>query len=99
LKDVLADAGESLKNNLQDKSFRAAFRHAADWKPKKADAHSQLAEWWSFDSEFAFTPEESSAIFTSVAENATFQYFSEDNLFVVDQRGFSKEFLIHSYSG
>jgi hypothetical protein len=34
-------------------------------------------------------PSESSEVYTSVAENATFNYFSEENLFVYDQRGFA----------
>ena len=42
-----------------------------------------------FDGEFVYTPSESSEVFTSVAENATFNYFSEENLFVYDQRGFA----------
>lgn len=81
------DAGSLLLNNLQDRTFRAAFR-LQGWDPAKNDSYRQTAEWWLFDGEFVYKPEESSEIFTSVAENATFNYFSEDNLFVYDQRGF-----------
>lgn len=81
-------AGASLKENWQDKTFRGGLR-LVGWNPEENDPHAQVAEWFSIDGEFAYTPEESSMIYTSVAENATFQYFSEDNLFVYDQRGFS----------
>ncbi|KAL4790545.1 amine oxidase [Aspergillus venezuelensis] len=85
---VLPDAGALLQNNLQDRTFRAAFRYA-DWNPAKNYSYRQTAEWWLFDGEFDYSPGESSEIYTSVAENATFKYYSEDNLFVYDQRGFA----------
>ncbi|KAJ5393288.1 uncharacterized protein N7487_010929 [Penicillium crustosum] len=85
---VTIDAGSLLKDNLQDRSFRAGLR-LQGWDPAKDDSYRQTAEWWLFDGEFVYTPSESSEIFTSVAENATFNYFSEENLFVYDQRGFA----------
>lgn len=104
LEKVTIDAGSLLKHNIQDRSFRAALR-LQGWDPAKNDSHRQAAEWWLFDGEFAYTPGESSEIFTSVAENATFDYFSEENLFVFDQRGFATiireeaaEFLVESDS-
>jgi polyamine oxidase len=87
MEKVGIDAGSLLVNNLQDRTYRSGFRYVG-WNPKKDDAYRQAVEWWLFDGEFAFSPEESSEIFTSVAENATFNYFSEENLFVYDQRGF-----------
>lgn len=85
---VTIDAGSLLKDNIQDRSFRAGLR-LHDWDPAKNDSYRQTAEWWLFDGEFVYTPSESSEVFTSVAENATFNYFSEENLFVYDQRGFA----------
>lgn len=82
-------AGSLLKDNIQDRTARGGLR-LADWNPERNDSHAQLAEWFNFDSEFIYGPEESSQLFTSVSENATFQYFSEDNLFVYDERGFGK---------
>ncbi|KAL2809270.1 amine oxidase [Aspergillus granulosus] len=88
LERVAVDAGSLLYNNLQDRAFRAGFR-LQGWDPLKNDSYRQTAEWWLFDGEFIYHPEESSEIFTSVAENATFNYYSPDNLFVYDQRGFA----------
>ncbi|KAJ5597436.1 hypothetical protein N7537_007520 [Penicillium hordei] len=85
---VTVDAGSLLKDNIQDRSFRAGLR-LHGWDPAKNDSYRQTAEWWLFDGEFVYTPSESSEVFTSVAENATFNYFSEENLFVYDQRGFA----------
>lgn len=82
------DAGALLVNNLQDRTYRSGFRYTG-WNPAKDDQYRQAVEWWLFDGEFAFTPDASSEIFTSVAENATFNYFSPDNNFVYDQRGFA----------
>lgn len=82
------DAGALLVDNLQDRTYRSGFRYLG-WNPAKNDSYRQTAEWWLFDGEFVYTPEESSEIFTSVAENATFNYFSLDNHFVYDQRGFA----------
>lgn len=88
LEKVVVDAGSLLYNDLQDRTFRAGFR-LQGWDPLKNDSYRQTAEWWLFDGEFVYHPEESSEIFTSVAENATFNYYSPDNLFVYDQRGFA----------
>lgn len=48
------DAGYILKENLQDRSFRAGLS-LAGWKPKK-NMQAQAVEWWTFDWEYAATP-------------------------------------------
>ena len=88
MEKVTIDAGSLLKHNIQDRTFRAGLR-LQGWDPAKEDSHRQALEWWLFDGEFAYNPSESSEMYTSVAENATFNYFSEENLFVYDQRGFA----------
>jgi polyamine oxidase len=60
----------------------------AGWKPKK-NMMAQAVEWWEWDWETSYSPEESSFIFGITGYNLTFYQFSEENNFVVDQRGFS----------
>ncbi|EZF68561.1 hypothetical protein H105_08892 [Trichophyton soudanense CBS 452.61] len=88
MEKVVTHAGSMLKNNIQDKTVRAALRFMG-WNPAANNAHAQFADWFSSDFESSFTPEENSAVFSSVADNATFKHFSDDNLFVYDQRGYS----------
>jgi polyamine oxidase len=49
-------------------------------------------EWFAMDWELASTAEETSQLFGTVNFNSTWYQYSEDNLFVLDQRGFV-EFL------
>ncbi|KAF3490815.1 polyamine oxidase [Arthroderma uncinatum] len=88
MRRVVVQAGSSLKENVQDKTLRAALR-LVGWNPAPDNSHAQLAEWFGCDFESSYTPEENSAVFSSVADNATFAHFSDDNLFVYDQRGYS----------
>ncbi|KAI9878900.1 MAG: hypothetical protein M1830_010204 [Pleopsidium flavum] len=81
------DAGNILKDNLQDHSVRAGLS-LAGWKPKK-DMQAQAVEWWSFDWEYASTPERSSEVFAVVNYNTTFYQYSGDNNYVFDERGFN----------
>ncbi|KAF5613362.1 n1-acetylpolyamine oxidase [Fusarium tjaetaba] len=83
-----AEAGRLLLSNLQDTSVRAAIR-SAGWRPDKDDMHAQAADWWKWDFESAWTPDESGLIFGVAGGNATFGYFSDVSNLVVDQRGFS----------
>ncbi|KAM0542365.1 hypothetical protein ACHAPJ_012831 [Fusarium lateritium] len=94
-----AEAGLTMLDNLQDTSVRAALR-TAGWRPEKSDMHAQAADWWGWDFESAWTPDESGLQFGIAGGNATFGYFSNVSNLVIDQRGFStfiqgeaKEFL------
>ncbi len=55
---VERDAGNILRDNLQDRSIRAGLS-LAGWKPRK-DVQAQAVEWWSLDFEYASTPVQSS---------------------------------------
>jgi len=52
------DAGTILTQNLQDRSMRVGLS-LADWKPKK-NMLQQAAEWWEFDWEYSYSPDQSS---------------------------------------
>ena len=60
----------------------------AGWKPKKNMA-AQAVEWWMWDWETSSTTEESSFVFGIAGYNLSFYQFSEENNFVIDQRGFN----------
>lgn len=55
---VEQDAGTLVSNNMQDRSMRSGLS-IAGWNPKK-DMNAQAAEWWQFDWEYAYPPEQSS---------------------------------------
>ncbi|KAF4312532.1 Amine oxidase [Botryosphaeria dothidea] len=81
------NAGYIVTENLQDMSTRAGFS-LAGWKPKKNMA-AQAVEWWEWDWETAYPPEQSGFAAGIWGYNATFYQFSEENNFVIDQRGFN----------
>ncbi|KAF2196811.1 putative flavin-containing polyamine oxidase [Delitschia confertaspora ATCC 74209] len=81
------NAGVILTNNLQDMSTRAG-ESLAGWKPKK-DMKAQAVEWWEWDWETSYPPEQSSLVFGITGYNLTFYQFSDENNFVTDQRGFN----------
>ncbi|KAK4061428.1 hypothetical protein Trihar35433_9755 [Trichoderma harzianum] len=83
-----AKAGRLLVQNLQDQTMRAGLS-TAGWNPKHGDMKKQAAEWWNWDWEAAFPPEESSFIFGVAGSNLTFNQFSDANNFVIDPRGYS----------
>ncbi|KAH7126067.1 hypothetical protein EDB81DRAFT_730430 [Dactylonectria macrodidyma] len=86
--DIAAEiAGAALVENLQDTSMRAGLS-AANWKPKK-DMLAQAVEWWNWDWETSYTPQQSGFQFGVTGYNLTFYQFSDENNFVVDQRGFN----------
>ncbi|KAH7110314.1 polyamine oxidase-like protein, partial [Dendryphion nanum] len=82
------NAGYILSNNRQDRSMRAGLMQSG-WKPKRTDMAAQAVEWWMWDWETSYSPEESSFVFGILGYNLTFYQFSEDNNFVIDQRGFN----------
>ncbi|KAB2579355.1 Polyamine oxidase [Lasiodiplodia theobromae] len=81
------NAGYIVTENLQDTSTRVGFS-LAGWKPKKNMA-AQAVEWWEWDWETAYEPEQSGFAAGIWGYNASFYQFSEANNFVVDQRGFN----------
>ena len=77
-------SGKILTENLQDTSVRTGLS-LAGWRPR--DMHAEAAEWWSWDFNAGQPPEVSSLLFGVAGENVTFNYFSDENNFVWDQRG------------
>ncbi|KAJ5889619.1 flavin containing polyamine oxidase [Penicillium tannophilum] len=82
-------AGTILTENLQDMSVRSGLS-LADWKPKRDDMTAQAVEWWEWDWEDAYSPEQSSLVFGVAGSNLTFNQFSDENNYVWDQRGFNR---------
>ncbi|KAH6884599.1 hypothetical protein B0T10DRAFT_462929 [Thelonectria olida] len=81
------DAGYILTENLQDTSVRAGLS-VAGWKPGK-DMHAQAADWWGWDFESAYPPEQSGFQFGIAGNNATFNYYNDMSNLVWDQRGYN----------
>ncbi|KAG8168411.1 hypothetical protein KVR01_001160 [Diaporthe batatas] len=82
------EAGELLTDNIQDKTIREGLVHVG-WQPDQRDdpAAADAVEWWLYDGEQAYTPEETSLVFNSAVNNFTFLQYSGKNNFVIDQRG------------
>lgn len=89
------DAGYILTDNLQDTSMRAGLS-VAGWKPKK-DMKAQAVEWWNWDWETAWPPEQSGFLFGITGYNLSFYQFSDENNFVWDQRGFNTFVIGEAY--
>jgi polyamine oxidase len=85
------NAGNILTSSLLDTSVRAGFS-LAGWNPKK-NMMAQAVEWWSFDWEYSYTPEQSSALWSVINYNTTFYQYSGDNNYVFDSRGFNSKLL------
>ena len=75
-----------LKDNLQDRSFRAALS-LGGYNPVR-DSEALAWEWFEMDFEYAQTVEVTSEEFTIANYNSTYYGFSEVNNFVYDQRGY-----------
>ncbi|KAI1489098.1 putative flavin-containing polyamine oxidase [Biscogniauxia mediterranea] len=89
------DAGYILTENLQDTSVRAGFS-LAGWKPKK-DMHAQALEWWYWDFETAWPPEQCGFLYGITGYNLTYYQWSDENNFVWDQRGFNAWVIGEAY--
>jgi hypothetical protein len=50
---------------------------------------AQAVEWWEWDKEYSYTPEESCQEFGISNFNTTFYQYSDENNFVFDDRGIS----------
>ncbi|KAJ5248812.1 hypothetical protein N7468_000263 [Penicillium chermesinum] len=82
-------AGIILKENYQDMTVRSGLS-LAGWKPKRDDMTAQAVEWWEWDWEDAYSPEQCSLVFGTAGSNLTFNQFSDENNYVWDQRGYSR---------
>lgn len=86
--ELARDAGQLLSDNIQDRTFRQGLIHVG-WTPEQR-AYPQAAdavEWWLYDGEQAYTPDETSLVFNAAVSNFSFVQFSAENNLVVDQRG------------
>jgi polyamine oxidase len=61
----------------------------AGWNPDEMDDEmlARAYEWWTWDGEQCFSPDQSSMVFGVAVHNFTFRQFSSENRFVTDQRG------------
>ncbi|KAF7717069.1 Uncharacterized protein PECH_000775 [Penicillium ucsense] len=87
--DAAVAAGDLLTENGQDQTARTGLA-LAGWRPKVDDMTRQAVEWWEWDWEDAYSPEESSFIYGVAGSNLTFNQFSDENNYVWDQRGYSR---------
>ncbi|KAJ5100587.1 hypothetical protein N7456_006639 [Penicillium angulare] len=82
-------AGTVLRENYQDMTVRSGLS-VTGWKPKRDDMTAQAVEWWEWDWEDAYSPEQSSLVFGVAGSNLTFNQYSDENNYVWDQRGYSR---------
>ncbi|POS80282.1 N1-acetylpolyamine oxidase [Diaporthe helianthi] len=87
-KHMKRDASDLIRDNIQDKTVRQGLIHQG-WNPDRRDypAIADAVEWWHYDLEQGYTPDETSLIFNSAVHNFTYVQFSDQKSFVVDQRG------------
>lgn len=94
------DAGYILMDNLQDRSVRAGLS-LSGWNPRTMgdmQMAAEAVEWWEWDWEYAWTPEESSEEFGIANYNTTFYQWSDENNYVWDQRGFNTFIVGEAYT-
>lgn len=82
------EAGELLSDNIQDKTIHECIV-LVGWNLDQRDdpAAADAVEWRLYDGEQAYAPEETSMVFNFAVNNFTFLQYSEDNYFIIDQRG------------
>lgn len=51
--------------------------------------NAQAVDWWEFDWEYSYSPDQSSEEWAIINYNTTFYQFSDENNYVYDQRGFN----------
>lgn len=71
---VASDAGTLLTQTHQDRTMRAGLS-IADWKPKN-NMQKQAVEWWEFDWEYTYPPDQSSQTWAVVAST----HLQSDNI-------------------
>jgi polyamine oxidase len=82
-----AAAGVILSENLQDRSTRAGLSQAG-WKPKQ-DTAAQAVEYFNWDWDVIYTPDQSSFVFGIAGYNLTYNQYGDVNNYVWDQRGYN----------
>lgn len=82
-----ADAGYYLTENLQDPAARAGLT-LAGWRPAR-DMKKAAVEWWNWDWDGSYSPDQSSFVYGVTGDNLTFNQFGDNDNFVIDQRGFN----------
>lgn len=82
-----ADAGYYLTENLQDPAARVGLA-LAGWTPA-GDMKKAAVEWWNWDWDGSYAPDQSSFVFGVTGDNFTFNQFGDNDNFVTDQRGFN----------
>lgn len=82
-----ADAGAYLTENRQDPAARAGLT-LAGWAPA-GDMKKAAVEWWNWDWDGSYAPDQSSFVFGVTGDNFTFNQFGDNDNFVTDQRGFN----------
>ncbi|OKL60715.1 hypothetical protein UA08_03983 [Talaromyces atroroseus] len=69
-------------------TFGHVYTTLEELAPKK-DMKMQAVEWWEWDWEYAYEPDQSSLVFDIMNYNTSFCQWSNENNFVWDQRGFN----------
>ncbi|CAF4189976.1 unnamed protein product [Rotaria sp. Silwood2] len=82
---VVDDAEKRLALGLEDLSFAQGLS-LQGWIPRTP--REKVADWWAFDFEYADTPSASSMIETAIHSKTSYAQWSEDNHFVIDERGY-----------
>jgi polyamine oxidase len=68
---VEQEAGYSISGDMKDLSMRSGLSNAG-WDPRK-DMNAQAAEWWQFDWEYSYSPDQSSQQYAVVVSSRLFE--------------------------